>query len=200
MRSGLPQPFLPAAKCWVSWGQNPCDVGGLRHMGKIRVTPLFKGWGWNGDMGIVFINCSLKPSRHRSHQSLIIFQMAFYDSRQEGAERQQRGNYYILREQFILMWMPRQVHSATGRAIGRLSDIYWTMGPNNHSENRILQYWLEQSLIPLSCEDDSDRILKPAVWNPWPTNEVAQQRKTSLQWNCIFSCACEKGNMGKALF
>lgn len=41
-------------------------------------------------------------------------------------------------------WMPGQVHWDTEGATDRWSDIYWTIKSNNHSEDRIFQYWLQQ--------------------------------------------------------
>ena len=127
----------------------------LRHVGNDG------GFGWNnwklqGEMGIYSSHILLSNSNSVSYY--FIFR-AVYDRRQEGS-----------RVATITSYMSDSYSCGTWRAIGRWSDIYWTTGPNNDSENRILQYWLgaipelqEAVLVPLGCEDDPDRILKLAL-------------------------------------
>lgn len=81
-------------------------------------------------MGIVVTNCI------HTHTQVSISILSFFRQYiMKDNKKEQRGNYCVLHAQLILMRMLKPVHSATGRAIGRSSDIYWTMGPNNRSEN-----------------------------------------------------------------
>lgn len=66
-------------------------------------------------MGIVFTDGTLKASRHRSLlQYLISLEISFYDKRQAGVEWNITS---CIEKKEKIIQMPKQIHSATGRAI-----------------------------------------------------------------------------------